>query len=236
MKFKRINLLIYTLILGSTLLLSNSLYAASYSNEACNDPENVYVPEINKPEKPSLPILPILPINPCKPEQITHVPYIKGYEDGTFRAEQSVTREEFSTMVARLLLNGKEPEEETSFDDITSNRYSNKYVGYLENEGIIQGYSDGKFRPYEAITRVETGKIIEKVQQKLGQSMAETRAASFFNSEIHLTRAEAVTTLNGVFSRECSDAKISNIFSDLEESYWAYKDILFAAIPHNHKK
>lgn len=29
---------------------------------------------------------------------------------------------------------------------------------------------------------------------------------------------------------------ISNMFSDLEESYWAYEDILFAAVQHTHKK
>lgn len=253
MKFNKINTLLCTALLGITMLVNTSLYASTNSNDYCDDPENIYVPE--KPSKPEKPV---------KPEQsnITHIPYIKGYEDGTFRAERSVTREEIATMIARLLLDGKEPEENTSFEDISGTRYSNKYVGYLEKLGIVSGYEDGRFRPYEPVTRGEMASMIAKVQNLKGKSpqtysdlnanhwaaksIEAVSAAGYMNGYVleesrvfqadkYLTRAEAVTSLNKVFSRDCSDAKITNMFSDLTSSHWAYQDILFAAIEHTHK-
>ena len=187
----------------------------------------------NTPDTPSHPEEPSIPEEPVKPEEqeVAHLPYIIGYEDGTFRAERAVTREEFATMVARLLLDGKSIDTISSFEDIKPNRYSNAYIGYLESLGIVQGYEDGTFRPFDSITTKEASAIIEKVQQIRNPKI---RKATFFNGNETITRAEAVMTLNSVFERDCSDANIPNLFSDLQSDYWAYEDILFAAVEHGH--
>ncbi len=237
----------------STLAFSQVLVYAY--DPMCDDEENLYVPEINvpsqdcpeinwpefpcppflpnKPEEPNIPEQPSVPEEPSIPEEkeVAHIPYIIGYEDGTFRAERAVTREEFATMVGRLLLDGEATDILSSFEDIRPNRYSNVYVGYLESLGLVQRYEDGTFRPFDPITTKEASAIIDKVQQIRSPKM---RQATFFDRNETITRAEAVMTLNSVFERDCSDADIPNLFSDLQNDYWAYEDILFAAVEHTH--
>ena len=254
MKAKKLKAILGTILISTILLASMTTYAYTDStmrqdkkiifNTSCDDDENLYVPnKPSKPEKPELPNCPIFPNKPNVPDKpevpegpevpskpVSHLPYIKGYEDGTFRAERPLTREEMATMIARLLLNGAEPDEEASFEDIAPTRYSNKYIGYLEKRGIVSGYSDGTFRPYESVTRSEFASMIIKVEAIQGK--AAKRIAPY--EDKYLTRVEAVLALNEVFGRECSDAHIPNLFSDLDESNSAYNDILFAAVEHTH--
>lgn len=253
MKAKKLKAMLGAILISTILLASMTTYADMNStmrqdkkfifNESCDDDENLYVPnKPSKPEKPELPNFPNKPNVPDKPEMpegpevpskpVSHLPYIKGYEDGTFRAERPLTREEMATMIARLLLNGAEPDEEASFEDIAPTRYSNKYIGYLEKLGIVSGYSDGTFRPYESVTRSEFASMIIKVEAIQGK--AAKRIEHY--EDKYLTRVEAVLALNEVFGRECSDAHIPNLFSDLDESNSAYNDILFAAVEHTHNQ
>ncbi|MBS5315750.1 MAG: S-layer homology domain-containing protein [Clostridiales bacterium] len=253
MKAKKLKAMLGAILISTILLASMTSYADMNStmrqdkkfifNESCDDDENLYVPnKPSKPEKPELPSFPIFPNKPNVPEMpegpevpskpVSHLPYIKGYEDGTFRAERPLTREEMATMIARLLLNGAEPDEEASFEDIAPTRYSNKYIGYLEKLGIVSGYSDGTFRPYESVTRSEFASMIIKVEAIQGK--AAKRIEPY--EDKYLTRVEAVLALNEVFGRECSDAHIPNLFSDLDESNSAYNDILFAAVEHTHNQ
>lgn len=253
MKAKKLKAMLGAILISTILLASMTTYADMNStirqdkkfifNESCDDDENLYVPnKPSKPEKPELPSFPIFPNKPNVPDKpempevpskpVSHLPYIKGYEDGTFRAERPLTREEMATMIARLLLNGAEPDEEASFEDIAPTRYSNKYIGYLEKLGIVSGYSDGTFRPYESVTRSEFASMIIKVEAIQGK--AAKRIAPY--EDKYLTRVEAVLALNEVFGRECSDAHIPNLFSDLDESNSAYNDILFAAVEHTHNQ
>ena len=191
MKAKKLKAMLGAILISTILLASMTSYADMNStmrqdkkfifNESCDDDENLYVPnKPSKPEKPELPSFPIFPNKPNVPEMpegpevpskpVSHLPYIKGYEDGTFRAERPLTREEMATMIARLLLNGAEPDEEASFEDIAPTRYSNKYIGYLEKLGIVSGYSDGTFRPYESVTRSEFASMIIKVEAIQGKA------------------------------------------------------------------
>lgn len=250
MKAKKLKAMLGAVLITTILLASMTTYADMNStmrqdkkiifNESCDDDENLYVPnKPSKPEKPELPSFPIFPNKPNVPDKpeipskpVSHLPYIKGYEDGTFRAERPLTREEMAAMIARLLLNGAEPDEEASFEDIAPTRYSNKYIGYLEKLGIVSGYSDGTFRPYESVTRSEFASMIIKVEAIQGK--AAKRIAPY--EDKYLTRVEAVLALNEVFGRECSDAHIPNLFSDLDESNSAYNDILFAAVEHTHNQ
>ncbi|MDA3733080.1 S-layer homology domain-containing protein [Niameybacter massiliensis] len=239
MKFLKYKKVVATLILGALAITQVPAYAYE---TGCDDEENLYVPQPSQPDKecpdinwpsfPKPPVCPEVPEPPTKPEEpkeIKHLPYIVGYEDGTFRAERAVTREEFATMVARLLLEGNEHGDLSSFEDIRPNRYSNAYVGYLESLGIVSGYADGTFRPFDAITKNEAQSMVEKIQQ-----IRKTRKVVTFNSDNTISRAEAVTALNSIFERDCSDAEIQNQFSDLESTHWAYNDILFAAVEHTH--
>ena len=47
------------------------------------------------------------------------------------------------------------PQTTTKFKDILTTDANNKYIGALVQRGIIEGYSDGTFKPYVAITRIQ---------------------------------------------------------------------------------
>ena len=61
--------------------------------------------------------------------------FMNGYEDGTFRPNNGMTRAEAATVIARLMDTEKiiSEERETSFTDITKSDWFYKYITYLEN-------------------------------------------------------------------------------------------------------
>lgn len=84
---------------------------------------------------------------------------ITGYEDGTFRPYENITRQEFATMIARLgevLEAGDMP-----FSDVSAEtEWGVDYIYTAYTNGWVSGYEDGTFRPYNSITRAEAVKIV----------------------------------------------------------------------------
>ena len=87
--------------------------------------------------------------------------YIKGYEDGSFRPENSITRGEFVTIAARFL---EEIVGETykTFSDI-DDHWAEDAIHAVADQEWIGGYEDGTFRPDELITRAEAMTIINRM-------------------------------------------------------------------------
>ncbi|MFA6917782.1 MAG: S-layer homology domain-containing protein [Candidatus Gracilibacteria bacterium] len=86
---------------------------------------------------------------------------VKGYEDGTFKPQNNLTRAEGSALLYRVL-GFAEPEAPTvkPFNDITD--LSSWYAGYLaklKELSLIKGYDDGTFKPTTQITRAEFLKL-----------------------------------------------------------------------------
>lgn len=81
---------------------------------------------------------------------------VTGYEDGSFRPDDYVTRAEFSAMMAKAinlnLIGG------VSFSDV-GEHWAKGYINALHAKGAINGYADGTFRPDQAVTRAEAAKI-----------------------------------------------------------------------------
>ena len=90
---------------------------------------------------------------------------IFGFEDGTFRPEEVVTREQFVSMVANMMK--IEPVEGESFIDVTTDRWSSGYINALVEKGVISGYVDGTFGPENPIRRSEAVKIINAVTGRI---------------------------------------------------------------------
>lgn len=92
---------------------------------------------------------------------------IDGYNDGTFRPECNVTRAEFATMLFNYLnrmdsTGTDEPERIIVFSDVNEGDWYYEAVMTLGNYGLINGYSDGTFRPGNDITREEIAYIMYK--------------------------------------------------------------------------
>ena len=90
---------------------------------------------------------------------LTAIGVINGNPDGTFGAEGKFTRAQAATMIAYLML-GKTiadalPTGGTQFTDVPANFWGAKYIQYCANEGIINGYGNGKFGPDDELTSTQ---------------------------------------------------------------------------------
>ncbi|MBE6705687.1 MAG: S-layer homology domain-containing protein [Ruminococcaceae bacterium] len=89
------------------------------------------------------------------------LPYITGFEDGSFGLGQTMTRAQACTVVARLVAGGDAnvPAGTSAFTDVTANDWFAKYVAYCEAKGLLKSYS-GTFAPNQAITRAEFVELV----------------------------------------------------------------------------
>ena len=90
---------------------------------------------------------------------------ISGYEDGTFRPDESITRAEFVTIAVRyysLFNEVKSVSNTTKYNDLSNNYWAIKNISYATSEKWLNGYSDGSFRPDIVITRAEVVTIINR--------------------------------------------------------------------------
>lgn len=88
---------------------------------------------------------------------------VTGYNDGTFRPNQPITRGEMAKIIANfanLSKGGK------TFSDL-SGHWSKTYVELAAGNGWIAGYPDGSFRPDQKITRAETVTMINRVLERV---------------------------------------------------------------------
>ena len=83
---------------------------------------------------------------------------ISGYPDGTFRPNNLITRAE----IAKLVVLGAGFATDTSgagFSDIATN-WAKDFILTAANNGVVNGYSDGTFRPNNHATRAEASVMV----------------------------------------------------------------------------
>lgn len=88
---------------------------------------------------------------------------ISGYEDGSFKPEQPISRAEFSTVMCRALgLSdyAQSLKDEQMFFDVPTTHWACGYVNALAKKGIINGTGDGNFDPESTVTHAQVSKII----------------------------------------------------------------------------
>ncbi|WP_245238035.1 Ig-like domain-containing protein [Paenibacillus etheri] len=86
---------------------------------------------------------------------------MKGYEDGSFKPNQLITRAEMAIIVERLLDNTQSGT--SSFKDINSGHWAKNAIDQAKVAGIINGYLDGTFRPNQTLTRAEAVVTINRL-------------------------------------------------------------------------
>ena len=84
---------------------------------------------------------------------------IKGYEDGTFKPESTITRAELATVITFILglqdAADLAKDNPTRFSDVKVNEWYTGYINIAANENVIAGYPDGTFRPNEKVSNSE---------------------------------------------------------------------------------
>lgn len=91
---------------------------------------------------------------------------ISGYEDGTFRPNEPITRAELASMAVRFYEAFEAEYEEGTFLDVDGDEWYADAIAAAEELGIIGGYPDGTVRPNNNITRAETCAIVNRVLER----------------------------------------------------------------------
>lgn len=149
------------------------------------------------------------------------------------------------------------------YSDVFEGDWYYPAVGFMTENNIIKGYEDGTFRPNAPITRAEFATIASKFDEIIGGDVkgfydvpASHWALKYINSayergwvtgyedgsfrpDRNITRAEVVTVTNKMLIRYADvdyvrahrDLLIN--FKDLDESHWAYFNIMEATHGHD---
>ena len=91
---------------------------------------------------------------------------ISGYEDGTFRPNEPITRAELAAMAVRFYDAFEAEYEEGTFLDVDGDEWYADAIAAAEELGILGGYPDGTVRPNNNITRAETCAIVNRVLER----------------------------------------------------------------------
>lgn len=152
--------------------------------------------------------------------------------------------------------------ETTSFLDVAEDEWYSDRIGYIESLGIINGYPDSTFRPNAPITRAEFATVaanFDDLKETGGVYFSDLPAGHWAKNFVemaynrgwisgypdgtikpdrYITRAEVVSVVNRMIERKADTSYISfnkddiKNFTDVDESNWAYYDIMEACNGH----
>ena len=152
---------------------------------------------------------------------------ISGYEEGTFKPDNSVTRAEFVIMLNKAL--GFTQKGNVTFSDVSANAWYYDAVAIAVEAGYCAGYEDGTFKPNATITRAEAAVMIAKAKELTANTEAADKFADAsripawakgsigavsvagfmtgrtdgtFDASNTMTRAEAVSSLDRTMEKE----------------------------------
>ena len=85
---------------------------------------------------------------------------INGYDDGTFKPENEVSRAEMAKMISVLFTLGSPTITEEPFTDVPVDHWAASFIVAAKNRGIINGMGDGTFQPDGKVTYHQAVKMI----------------------------------------------------------------------------
>ncbi len=196
-----------------------------------------------------------------------HFAYVIGYSDGLVHPEADITRAEVATIFFRLLDEEVRSEFMTRsnrFSDVNPDDWFNTAVSTMSALGIINGYPDGTFGPYDPISRAEFAAIAARFDAAAADRTANftdidghwaaleiSRAAEkgwvngytdgSFKPDQDITRAEAMALINRVLNRNPKD--VADLLPDmiiwpdnLDTKKWYYLDVQEATNSHDYER
>ncbi len=121
---------------------------------------------------------------------------ISGFTDGTFRPNDTVTRAQAAIMIGRALdLNGDQ--RDTTFRDVTSNVTGSGYIASAVEKGIISGFSDRTYKPYQPVTR---GQMAIFLNRAFTLSIGQTNSFSDVSSNMAAYQSILNVSADGIAS------------------------------------
>lgn len=93
--------------------------------------------------------------------------YLIGDNNGSFRPDAAVTRAEMAALANRLKPLREALAPQAPFSDVASGHWAASAIAAARQEGLINGYADGTYRPTKAITRAEAVTLLNRVFGRL---------------------------------------------------------------------
>lgn len=98
-------------------------------------------------------------------EKMCGLKIINGFEDGTFRPDNYVSRAEFVKMLTAIL--DIKPESGDIFDDVKSSDWYAPYIAAAYNNNIIKGLTKTSFAPNEKISRQDAVTVVYRAVSEI---------------------------------------------------------------------
>ncbi len=131
-------------------------------------------------------------------EPTTHIAYIRGNADGTFRPNAFVTRAQMASMFARQLTVNAIPTSKATFTD-TIQHDAKDAIEFVKHTGLFNGVTEASFQPNGFISRAQMAVVASRWIEK-----------------------HCVNNPNADF---CKPTSQSNVFKDVSNNYWAVQAI-----------
>ena len=192
-----------------------------------------------------------------------HYAYIIGYDDGKVKPQNNITRAEVATIFFRLLTDDARAyywSTDSGFSDVNEGDWYNNAVSTMVQAGILNGYSDGTFRPNANITRGEFATIAARflsnpystkdrfydteghwaevyINRAAEAGWIDGYPDGTFRPDQAITRAEAVTLVNAVLGRAPHEDHLLPdmiVWPDNPKSAWYYEAIQEATNSHDY--
>ena len=162
--------------------------------------------------------------------------FISGYEDGTFRPNNILSKAEAAVLLAKAMGVSELSADAyfSSYSDIASSDYDwcRPYVGYLEDCDIIPASDGEDFDPSKAMTVSAFLELAAK--SRAGGAKADGMGTFSVKADEPLTRGKAVSLVYTVLKDDSSTdgASFAASFTDVSEAVWNYSDIARASQTH----
>ena len=162
-------------------------------------------------------------------DMLSSLGVIKGYSDGSFKPNDTVTRAEMAKMIFTIMNGGKDNADSyaslpTAFTDLASAGWAQGYIRYLQNTGIIAGKSATKFAPNDTVTGLEAAKMVLVAAGYNAQKAGLTGAAWAQNTmkygQLNNLFEDVDTDLNAALPRQYAAQILYNAL-DMERVVWS---------------
>lgn len=130
---------------------------------------------------------------------------ISGYQDGTYRPNQAITRAQAAKILAGVLKLDTAKAQAT-FTDVPVSYEHYGAIAALAEKKILNGYTDGSFKPNEPITRAQMAKIVANAFEL--SSVFETLPFTDVNRQ-----AESFRYINALYSYAITTGTSASTYS-----------------------
>ena len=164
-------------------------------------------------------------------ETLTTLKILGGYDDGTFKPDANVERDEMAKMIFIMATSFYDAGQgEVTFPDVASNHWASGFISWCYGKEIVGGYEDGTFRADNNITYDEALKMTAAMlgfndfdpekwpadvrtvalkQLNLGENIPETVTGS-----TPITRAQAAQIIFNAFYKTMNTTKTVTYYED----------------------